>query len=100
KGSDGEMVIKVRRVKPPHAQGATPLGGPPLCAPQHPGLSQGAGGQRHASRPASPEEITTAYSIGLFGMCLLELHGSPPLKIHSPSLSSYRSSHSAAMRLP
>src|SRR6266568_3284000 len=74
KASEREMVIKVRGVKPAHAQDATAPGLPRLCPPEYGGMGQGPGGHRHAGRQASLQESTTAYTVGLFSMCLLWFH--------------------------
>ena len=62
KASEREMVIKVRGVKPAHAQGATAPGLPRLCPPEYGGMGQGPGRQRHASRQAGFEQLTTTYT--------------------------------------
>ena len=52
KASEREMVIKVRRVKPAHAQDPAAPGRPRLCPPQYGRATQGQGGQRRASGQA------------------------------------------------
>ena len=68
KASDREMGIKVRGIKPAHAQDAAASGLPRLCSPQRGGAMQRPGGQRHASRQASLEQRATTHTLGLMGM--------------------------------
>src|SRR5262245_1580931 len=75
KASDGEMVIKVRGIKSPHAQGAAAPGLSRLGPPQRSGAMQGPGGQGGARGQASLQYITTAQTRYRASSWIWCLHG-------------------------
>ena len=74
KASDRELGIKVRGVKPAHAQDAAAPGLPRVCPPEDGGMGQRPGGHRHAGRQASLQKSATAYTVSLLGMGLSCFH--------------------------
>jgi hypothetical protein len=74
KASERQMVIKVRGIKPPHAQDAAAPGLPRLCPPEYGGMGQGPDGHGHAGRQASLQKSATAYTVSLLSTCLLWFH--------------------------
>ena len=74
-GSGREMGIKVRGVKPAHAQDAAALGLPRFGPRECSGVGQGPGGQRYTGRQAAFEQLTTIHTLGLLG--ILPVHREP-----------------------
>src|SRR6266851_2359817 len=74
-----DMRIKVRRIPAAHAQDAATLGWSRFRTPERGGTTQGQDRQRRASRQASLQKSTTAYTVGLLSMHLPWFHASPSL---------------------
>src|SRR6266567_2359919 len=76
---DRLMMVKMHGIIPAHVQDTAALGWSGFSTPEHRGMMQRPGGQGGASHEASLEQITTAHTLDLAGMCLLPFHREPSL---------------------
>jgi len=78
-GVGREMWIKVGGSEP-QARRIPPRLGCPASTPRAPGGMQRPGRQRHTSGEAGFQQFTTAYTLGLLGVCWLCVHREPSLE--------------------